>query len=137
MDSAVKAVYPASEYLRPWKLATLLAGFGVLVAGAFYYEAPDWDIGVSLVMAILSYLTAPWSAHVLAERRWKLLPLALLAAWITVDGSYSLYWYLKNPATLAMMRDANLVPSLFLYVLCGLVWYFRGSLAEMMKALRA
>jgi len=54
-----------------------------------------------------------------------------------VNGSYQLYWSLKNPATLAMMRDANFVPSLFLQVLCGLVWYFRGSLAEMMKALRA
>ena len=30
------------EYLRPWKLATLAFGIALLIAGSFYYEAPDW-----------------------------------------------------------------------------------------------
>ena len=38
------------EYLRPWKLATLAFGIALLIAGSFYYEAPDWDIPISLIM---------------------------------------------------------------------------------------
>lgn len=105
----------------------------LLVTGAFYYDAPDWDVGVSVIMATLAYFAAPWSAHVIVQRRWKLLPAALAASWLTVDGSYSLYWHLRNPTALAAMRDANFLPSLMLYALCGVVWYYRGSLAQLCK----
>lgn len=37
------------EYLRPWKITTLLAGICLLVAGALYFKRPDWDIGVSVL----------------------------------------------------------------------------------------
>ena len=58
-----------AEYARPWKLLTLAAGIALLILGSFYYEAPDWDIPVSLIMATLAYLTAPWSLRVLIERQ--------------------------------------------------------------------
>ena len=59
------------ELLRPWKLATLAIGIGLLVVGSFYYEAPDWDIPISIIMALMAYLTAAWSMHVMVERRWR------------------------------------------------------------------
>ena len=31
------------EYLRPWKLATLAIGLGLLLVGAHYQLAIDWD----------------------------------------------------------------------------------------------
>ena len=120
-----------SEFLRPWKLATLSIGISLLLAGAYYYDAPDWDVPISFIMAILAYLTAPWSMRVLVERRWKHWPAMLLATWFTVDGCYALYWYFRNPVALAQMRDANWPASLSLYWMCGLVWYYRGSLAQM------
>lgn len=116
------------EYRRPWKLGSLAAGIGLLVAGSFYYPAPDWDISICFIMATLAYLTAPWSMHVLVERQWRRFPLMLLFTWLTVDGCYWLYWSLKNPVALALMRDANFLASLCLYAICGLVWYYRGSL---------
>lgn len=61
-----------TEYRRPWKLATLVVGIGLLILGAFYYEAPDWDIPISFIMAIFAYLTAPWSPRVILERKWRL-----------------------------------------------------------------
>ena len=125
-----------SEYLRPWKLATLALGIALLIAGAFYYQAPDWDIPISFIMAILAYLTAPWSLRVLLERRWRLLPLALFYTWFTVDGCYALYWHFKDPAALAVMREANFPASLSLYGICGVLWLYRGSLGEMWKAKR-
>jgi hypothetical protein len=42
-----------AELMRPWKLATLAIGIGLLVIGAFYYEAPDWDISISFIMALM------------------------------------------------------------------------------------
>ncbi len=125
-----------NEYLRPWKLATLACGIALLIAGAFYYQAPDWDIPVSFIMGLLAYLTAPWSLRVVLERRWKLGPLMLFATWFTVDGSYSLYWYFRNPAALEMMREANFFASLALYGICGVVWLYRGSLSELVMEAR-
>ena len=119
-----------SEYRRPWKLATLAAGIALLLLGSVYTPAPDWDVTISVIMAILTYLTAPWSLRVLVERRWRHLPVALFFTWFTVDGCYWLYWRIKDPVALEMMRDANFLASLVLYGICGLIWLYRGSLRD-------
>ena len=126
-----RPIYPWTEYLRPWKLFTLAAGIALLVIGALADIAPDWDIPISFIMALLAYLTAPWSLRVLLQRRWKLLPLALLAAWFTVDGCYALYWHFRDPEALALMRAYNFPASLALYGLCGVLWLYRGSLVQL------
>ena len=125
-----------NEYLRPWKLVTLAGGVTLLVVGSFYYQAPDWDIPISLIMAALAYLTAPWSLRVLVERRWKQWPGMMFATWFTVDGSYWIYWHYKDPAALEMMRSANFPASLSLYGMCGVLWLYRGSLREFVSDLR-
>lgn len=120
------------ELLRPWKLATYAIGLALLVIGAVYEVAPDWDVPISIIMSLFAYLTAGWSMHVLVERQWKYYPLMFLATWWTVDGCYSLYWYLKDPAVLDFMRVANAPASLCLYWACGFVWYWNGSLAQLL-----
>mgnify|MGYP001588871685 CR=1 FL=1 len=125
-----------TEYFRPWKLATLAFGSALLIAGSFYYRAPDWDIPISFIMAFLAYLTAPWSLRVILERKWRLWPGMLFATWFTVDGCYAIYWYFKNPLALELMRDANFPAALSLYGLCGLLWLYRGSLKEIPAAVR-
>lgn len=124
------------EYLRPWKLITFAIGVGLLIAGAFHYEVPDWDVPISLIMATLTYLTAPWSLRVLLERRWKAAPAALFFTWFTVDGCYWLYWRYQNPVALDLMRDANFFASLALYGMCGVLWLYRGSLRELLQNCR-
>jgi len=62
------------EYARPWKLVTLSIGIALLILGSFHYQAIDWHIPTSLIMAVLAYLPAPWSLRVLLERLWRLLP---------------------------------------------------------------
>lgn len=121
-----------TEYLRPWKLCSLTIGIALLIAGSFYYSALDWDVPISLIMAILTYLTAPWSLRVVLERRWRMLPAALFATWFTVDGCYWIYWHFKNPLALEWMRSANFPASLSLYGICALIWLYRGSLREML-----
>ncbi len=61
-------------------------------------------------------------------------PLMLFYTWFTVDGCYWIYWHFKNPVALELMRDANFPASLSLYVMCGLVWYYQGSLQELALA---
>ena len=119
-----------AEYLRPWKLITLAAGVVLLIAGSYFYDAPDWDIPISLIMAGLAYLTAPVSMRIILECKWKQFPLMLFYTWFTVDGSYAIYWYFVDPVALDMMRSANFPASLSLYAMCGLVWLYRGSLKE-------
>ena len=122
-----------TEFRRPWKLATLAAGIALLVVGSFYYEAPDWDVPISFIMALLAYFTAPWSLRVVVERRWSLWPAMLLVTWFTVDGCYAIYWYFKDPVALELMREANFPASLSLYGMCGLLWFYNGSLAEALQ----
>ena len=120
-----------AEYTRPWKVFTLSLAIALLILGSFYYGAPDWDIPISLIMAILAYLTAPWSLRVILERRWRLWPAMLFAMWFTVDGSYWLYWHFKNPVVPEQMREANFFASLSLYGICSVIWLYRGSLRQL------
>lgn len=124
-------LYPRAEYLRPWKLAALACGVIVLVVGSFMAPAPDWDVPVTLIMAASTYLLAPPTMRVLLQRRWRLLPVAVLATWFSVDGAYSVYWYLRDPGVLALMRSANAEASLPLYGICGMLCVYRGSLREL------
>jgi hypothetical protein len=120
-----------AEYARLWKLVTFALGIALLIGGSFYYDAPDWDIPISLIMATLAYLTAPWSLRVILERQWRHWPAMLFATWFTVDGCYWLYWHFKNPRALELMRDANFLASLSLYGICGVIWLYRGSLRDL------
>ncbi len=122
------------EFLRPWKLGTLAIGVALLIAGSYFQPAPDWDIPISFIMAFFAYLTAPWSLRVIVERRWRWWPAMLFATWFTVDGCYWIYWSLKNPVALDLMREANWPASLCLYVMCGLIWYYRGDLRDALRA---
>lgn len=130
-----QAVPHLVEYTRPWKLGTLAIGIGLLIFGSFYYDAPDWDIPISLIMAILAYLTAPWSLRIVLERRWHLWPVMLFATWFSVDGCYAVYWHFKNPAALELMREANFPASLSLYGMCGIVWLYQGTLRQLLEDL--
>lgn len=125
-----------NECLRPWKLTTLSVGLLLLIIGSLVYAAPDWDIPVSIIMAGFTYLFAGWSMHVMVERRWQQWPYMLLCTWWCVDGCYALYWSFVDPNALAMMRDANWPASLSLYWTCGLVWYWNGTVQELVALLR-
>ncbi len=115
-------LYPRAEYLRPVKLLTLALGLVFLIAGAQFSGLPDWDIPVSLLMALCAYVTAAPTMRVVLQRRWEHAHYAAFWTWYSVDGSYFTYWGLVDPTALDF-RAANAGVSLALYGLCGLVWY--------------
>lgn len=100
---------------------SFLVGLGLLLYGALFLDYPDWDIGISLVMAFTTLATAEWAASVVWERRWRMLPLAAFCAWLSVDGVYWAYWSLVRPEV--MIREGQWLASLCLYLLCGVIWY--------------
>lgn len=125
------------EYLRPWKLTTFALGLALLIAGAFYYKAPDWDVGISLIMGTLAYVTAPWALRIVKSRHWRRFPLAVLAFWLTVDGSYVIYNACIGHPVGRNLRLANFFASSLLYMLCGWLWLPEMNLREFLSALRA
>ena len=120
------------NYLQPWKLFTFACGMGWLLWGVWYYRYGDWDIGVSVLMGSLTYLTAPYAAQVIFYRKWKRLPFAVLAWLVTVDMSYYLYHSLLGND---MLRWENFVASTCLYWLCGFIWLYEGSLKSLWEVL--
>lgn len=51
--------------LIPWKLATFLPVLIFLIVAGPYTNDPTWDVVSGGGMAILTYLTAPWSIGIL------------------------------------------------------------------------
>ena len=96
--------------IMKWKLVTFLIGLSWLFWGAAFFEYPDWDIGVSVLMAGCTFLTAEqfiasWG-KVIKEKRlsWALFGWSF-GAWSSIDGVYWLYWSLVD--TRAMIREGQ------------------------------
>jgi hypothetical protein len=120
------------EFLRPWKLATLALGLALLVLGAYYFEYSDWDVGISLLMGFLTYLTAPWSVRTLLRRRYRWWPLVVVYWYVSVDGCYWIYHTIRGNE---MVREGNFYASTPLYFLMGCLWLYEGSLRELVANL--
>ena len=125
------------ELYRPWKLASFAIGMSWLIYGALNYHFGDWDLGISLLMGGMAYLFAPWSLRTLAcvfrqrPSHWPLrTSMAIFYGWLTVDGVYMAYHGLLGHPTL---RAENARTSGAFYLLCGIAWFYRGSLRELLR----
>lgn len=128
------------ELLRPWKLASFLVAMAALLYGALNFGIGDWDVGVTLLMGVETYVLAPWAVRVIGSalryrpRRWWLHALlALTVAVFVVDTSYTLYHTLAGNR---MDRRGNFLASFPLFFLAGTCWLYRGSLRELYGDIR-
>lgn len=103
------------ELLRPLRLVSLGVGIGLLIAGSVWLPSTDWDVPICFVMALPTYVLAPWAFRQVYYFRWRWMLLAAVGLWAAIDGSYSLYWSLRGFDALAEFRPAN-----FFYCL----WFF-------------
>ena len=123
------------ELVRPWKLFTFCVAIALLLYGAVTYEIADWDVGITLIMGSLTYVTAPWSAATLIDaarhrsRGWLYrVAAALTMTWFVVDGAPWLYHTaVGNPM---LFRGDNYVLFSLIYFMAGLFWLYRGTLKE-------
>ncbi|TJZ64141.1 hypothetical protein [Chitiniphilus eburneus] len=108
-----------AEFFGWWKVSTFLVGVMWLLWGAFHYQISDWDVGVSLTMAGVTFLAAEWCAKTLYSLNWRRFPLVIWWTWLAVDGVYVAYHTLAGNQ---MLRDAQWPASLCLFYLCGFIW---------------
>ncbi|MGA7949198.1 MAG: hypothetical protein WCA45_03440 [Thiobacillaceae bacterium] len=73
-----------------------------LLYGATHYNIPDWDVGISIIMGLLTYITAPMAVRILISMQFKRYQLALFCYWATGDGSYWLYCRAKMCFTISL-----------------------------------
>ena len=129
----MQAIVSIKDYLRLWKLFTLFCGIGLLIIGSFVMPAIDWDIPISFIMGLATYIFAPITARSLFRRYWKWLPLGVFGAWLSIDGVYWAYWAWRNPVALDTMRSIQWQASSCLYGLCACLWYPDCSLKELLR----
>jgi hypothetical protein len=130
----------ARELRRPWKLATFAGSMALLLYGALNFGIGDWDVGVTLLMGTLTYALAPWCVRLVHQAmrgtprrpKWHVL-VSLAIALFVVDASYLAYHaWAGNPID----RRGNFLASLPLFYLAGVLWSWRGSLRELLAAVR-
>lgn len=108
------------SFITLWKNATFLVGLGWLLFGATYYGYADWDIPISFLMALSTYLSADKFIRAIKTKSYPRVAWLSVWAWWSIDGVYWLYWSLTD--TTAMIREGQWPMSLCLYLLCGFVW---------------
>jgi uncharacterized membrane protein (UPF0136 family) len=121
-----------TEYLKPWKLAALMMGLIWLIAGAFITQYPDWDVGVSLLMGVTTYLAHPWALRFRSARE---VAGSVVLCVLCVDVFYAIYWQIKNPYVLQLMRSAQWPLSLCYYLTAVAVWNYGEQFIETSSSL--
>jgi hypothetical protein len=132
------------EYFRFWKIAFLLIGILFLILGSFFAQMADWDVNISMIMAILTYFFSPLSGTILLSFYFKnvnqnflksmFLILAALILWIiSVDTSYVVYSKYMNHI---YYRGTNFLASSMLYFICALILSWRGEVYYLIKIMK-
>ena len=112
----------SKELLNPWRVASLGIGLVMLVLGSVYLPSDDWDVPLCFVMGLPAYVLAPWTVRQAFGLRWKWLVPAALAFWLMVDGTYTLYWWMKDFPHLARFRPANFFYCTPIFWIAGCWW---------------
>jgi len=116
---------------RPWKLVTFAGAFAGIVLVAPRSGDPTWDHVDAAFMALLTFLTAPWSLGVLvrASRRASTASEIYVAVctWLfSASFSYDIYLFVRDHAY-PVTWWANLFASTGLYFCGGAMWSLRGG----------
>lgn len=121
------------EYFRAWKLFTLWIGVSILVLGSVYYQQQDWDVTLSILMALLTYITAPLAVKAIRNGGFMAWTGALTWWIFTVDTTYMIYNGAMGNYTI---RGENLIVSTCLYWMCGLLWVYEGKLSSLANEIK-
>ncbi len=114
----------AAFLLAPWKMATfVIATIGITIV-APYTGDPTWDYIDAPMMALLTYLSAPWVMGVLYRARPTSAAHLLVAGalWmLAASWCYDLYQLLLH-GFYPITWFTNIIASSVLYISAGLMW---------------
>lgn len=133
--------HPFAHLRQPWKISSFLLATAFFVWGADHWDAPTWDVGVSVLMSAVCFAFAPWSVSRLVSavvdpaprRLWRTISAAAVTYFIA-SGSYEIYNTLRfgfHPPT----YWENLFFSVPVTIVAGLIWNVEGSLAAITSVL--
>ena len=111
---------------QKWKIFTFISATLALTIIAPYMNDPTWDYVDMPIMALLTFLTAPWVIGILYRIFKKTasfgeLLLAILLWMLSVSWSYDLY-ILWRDGIYPLTWFSNIPASSMLYFLAGLFW---------------
>ena len=145
-DGVTVAEEPQRGYLRrllrPWKLVSFALGTAFFIWGADAFDAPTWDVPVSVLMSVATFLLAPWSIdqaliglrHRGGRQRLRLL-VGAAGIYCCGSGSYEIYHLIHSgwhPPT----YWENLFFSVPTAIVAGMLWRLDLSLRELWAATR-
>ncbi|WMW81816.1 hypothetical protein RF679_05915 [Undibacterium cyanobacteriorum] len=115
--------------LVPWKLAFFAPAFIFLCSAGPHTNDPTWDVVTGGGMALLTFLSAPWSVGVLAQYQsnesanstWWRTWLAVFALFFSSSWFYDGY-LLWRDGFYTPRWSSNLMISSCIYVAAGLFW---------------
>ena len=116
------AAYRPFLFVR-WKLTTFVIAAGILTVIAPFSNDPTWDYPDSIVMSVLTFLSAPWSVGVLFRRRSRFDErfLAVCLWGVSASWSYDLYMWWRD-GSYPVTWLANVFASSLMYLSAGLFW---------------
>jgi hypothetical protein len=119
-----------AEYLRflwiPWKLGLFVPAFVCVSFAGRFTDDETWDVVTGSGMAILTYVTAPWSTGLfyqvlLGRRPWRYLIAGGALLLFSSSWFYDGYLLWRDGTYTARWSD-NLILSPIIYLAAGLLW---------------
>jgi hypothetical protein len=109
-----------------WKVITFAVAMAAMMLVAPFTGDPTWDAWDAGLMAVLTYLTAPWSVGVLVLAARRRVPgsqayVAAVLWMVSTSWSYDLYILLRDGAYPAAWQS-NIALSSVLYACAGMLW---------------
>lgn len=121
---------------------TLGIGTTFFVWGAYTFDAPTWDVPVSILMSAVTFLLAPWSIDQMLRgyaspglHRLRIVA-GIVGIYACGSGSYELY-HLARSATHPVTYWENLFFSIPTAIVAGIIWRLDGTLREIVARVRS
>lgn len=125
------------ELTRPWKLITFSLTFAWLIYGAFEFKWPGWNPGVSVILGLLAYTTAPLAMRAIREGvkagTFAGFVRAIVALGISAILSVGVYYGYNTLMAHPMLLPESLIVTFAAYIATGIFWAWRGTVAEFTK----
>lgn len=109
-----------------WKLISFILATVLISSVSKFAHDPTWDIGVSVLMSILTYLTSPFAVKsiydgIITKKITQSLVVSFIFIYLSSVGSYDFYNYVLY-GFIPESNIENVFISVPIYLLAGIFW---------------